>query len=201
MTTDRDDRIHAAEFVLGLLEPETHAAAERRLSSDPAFSREVAAWQKHFAAFDDVKKLTAEFYGLSPTEIGICSCSSEAYNLAAMALRLREGDEVIVNDLDFPAGATPWLQPACPATARLWRNRDGGLRVEDLLPLLSAKTRLVTVSLVSFYNGFRVALPEVVAAIRSSEHLPRVLPSPHTSRQAASRVDGASDSSAAAPRR
>ena len=53
MTTDRDDRIHAAEFVLGLLEPETHAAAERRFSSDPAFAREVAAWQKHFAAFDD----------------------------------------------------------------------------------------------------------------------------------------------------
>lgn len=53
MTTDRDDRIHAAEFVLGLLEPEMHAAAERRLTSDPAFAREVAAWQKHFAAFDD----------------------------------------------------------------------------------------------------------------------------------------------------
>ena len=53
MTPDRDDRIHAAEFVLGLLMPETHAAAERRLSSDPAFAREVAAWQKHFAAFDD----------------------------------------------------------------------------------------------------------------------------------------------------
>jgi len=53
MTPDRDDRIHAAEFVLGLMEPETHAAAESRLASDPAFAREVAAWQKHFAAFDD----------------------------------------------------------------------------------------------------------------------------------------------------
>lgn len=53
MTPDRDDRIHAAEFVLGLLEPETHAAAERRLASDPVFAREVASWQRHFAAFDD----------------------------------------------------------------------------------------------------------------------------------------------------
>jgi selenocysteine lyase/cysteine desulfurase len=122
--------------------------------------------KRHAVQWEAAKSLVAEFFGLTPEEIGICSCSSEAYNLAAMALRLREGDEVIVNDLDFPAGATPWLQPACPATARLWRNRDGGLRVEDLLPLLSAKTRLVTVSLVSFYNGFRVALPEVVAAIR-----------------------------------
>jgi len=53
MTPDRDDRIHAAEFVLGLLGDEARAAAERRLSSDPAFAREVASWQKHFAVFDD----------------------------------------------------------------------------------------------------------------------------------------------------
>jgi cysteine desulfurase/selenocysteine lyase len=32
--------------------------------------------------------------------------------------------------------------------------------------LLTAKTRLVTVSLVSFFNGFRLHLPEVVAAVR-----------------------------------
>jgi len=53
MTPDRDDRLLAAEFVLGLVDAETHAAAERRLASDAAFAREVAAWQKHFAAFDD----------------------------------------------------------------------------------------------------------------------------------------------------
>jgi selenocysteine lyase/cysteine desulfurase len=83
-----------------------------------------------------------------------------------MALRLRDGDEVVVNDLDFPAGATPWLQPICPATAKVWRNRGGALRTDDLIPLLSPRTRLVTVSLVSFFNGFMISLPEVVAAVR-----------------------------------
>lgn len=120
----------------------------------------------HAEQWEAAKALVAEFYGLTPGEIGICSCSSEAYNLAAMALRLRDGDEVVVNDLDFPAGATPWLQESSPATAKVWRNRGGALRVEDLVPLLSARTRLVTVSLVSFFNGFRIALPEVVAAVR-----------------------------------
>src|SRR5436305_3941536 len=93
----------------------------------------------HAAQWGAVKALTAEFYGLTPAEIGICSCSSEAYNLAAMALRLKPGDEVVVNDLDFPAGATPWLQPSCPATPRVWHNRGGALRTEDLVPLLNAK--------------------------------------------------------------
>ncbi|MDB5306423.1 MAG: csd 1 [Gemmataceae bacterium] len=127
----------------------------------------------HAEEWDAAKALTAEFFGLSPAEIGICSCSSEAYNLAAMALGLREGDEVVVNDLDFPAGATPWLQPSCPATAKVWRNRGGALRTADLIPLLGPRTRLVTVSLVSFFNGFTVALPEVAAAVR--RHSPALL--------------------------
>jgi cysteine desulfurase/selenocysteine lyase len=120
----------------------------------------------HGEQWDAAKSLVAEFYGLTAGEVGICSCSSEAYNLAALALQLKSGDEVIVNDLDFPAGATPWLQPSCPATAKVWRNRSGALRTEDLIPLLGKKTRLVTVSLVSFFNGFMVYLPEIAAAVR-----------------------------------
>src|SRR5690242_15654705 len=93
--------------------------------------------EPHFAQWEAVKALVAEFYGLSAAEVSICSCSSEAYNLAAMALHLKEGDEVVINELDFPAGATPWLQPDCPAQAKLWRAQQGALRVEDLVKLLS----------------------------------------------------------------
>lgn len=122
--------------------------------------------ERHFAALEETKTLVAELYGLTAAEIGICSCSSEAYNLAALALQLREGDEVVINDLDFPAGVTPWLLPTCPATVRVWKAREGALRVEDLTALLSSKTRLVTVSQVSFFNGFRISLPAVAEVVR-----------------------------------
>jgi cysteine desulfurase/selenocysteine lyase len=120
----------------------------------------------HRSQWEGAREQVAMAYGLTPTEVGICSCSSEAYNLASMALGVGEGDEVIVNDLDFPAGSTPWLQPACPAETKVWRSRDGALLVEDLAALLGPRTRLVSVSLVSFYNGFRVPLPEVVETVR-----------------------------------
>ena len=127
----------------------------------------------HEAQWQALKEQTARAYGLTPAEIGLCSCSSEAYNLAALALQLKEGDEVIINDLDFPSGATPWLQPACPATVKVWRARQGALRVEDLIPLLSPRTRLLTVSLVSFYNGFKIPLPAVLEAVR--QHSPALV--------------------------
>jgi len=120
----------------------------------------------HEAQWNAVRELAANAFGLTADEIGICSCSSEAFNLAAQALQLREGDEVVVNDLDFPAAVTPWLSPTSLATVKVWRARDGALRTEDLIPLLSPRTRLVTASLISFYNGFRLPLADVLAAVR-----------------------------------
>lgn len=122
--------------------------------------------EPHFATWNATKELVGEFFGLSAAEIGICSCSSEAYNLAALALQLRAGEEVIINDLDFPAGATPWLQPSCPATVHVWRHRAGVLHTEDLRALLSTRTRLVTVSLVSFFNGYTLDLEDVRTTTR-----------------------------------
>jgi len=120
----------------------------------------------HEAQRNALRALAAQAYGLLAEEIGICSCSSEAFNLAALALQLREGDEVVVNDLEFPAGATPWLSPACPASVQVWRSREGALRTADLIPLLNGRTRLVVASLVSFYNGFRLPVAEVIDAVR-----------------------------------
>ncbi len=128
---------------------------------------------KHEVVYEQAKSAVAQAYGLSAAEIGICSCTSEAYNLAALALHLEPGDEEIINDLDFPSGATAWLQPSCAAEARVWRAREGALRVEDLVQLLSPRTRFVTTSLVSFYNGSAVPLPAVLEAVRA--HSPGLL--------------------------
>ena len=113
------------------------------------------------------REQTATAFGLSPEEIGICSCTSEAFNLANLALGLRNGDEVVISDLDFPATATPWLQPNCPAEVRVWRARDGALLLEDLDKLIGPQTRLVTVSLVSFFNGFRVSVPQIAERVHA----------------------------------
>ena len=121
---------------------------------------------RHFAVWERAKALTGRMFGLSADEVSICSCSSEAYNLAAAALHLQPGNEVVINELDFPAGATPWLQPSCPATTRVWQARSGVLELDDLEPLLNDHTRLVTVSLVSFFNGFMIDLPRLVEIVR-----------------------------------
>jgi cysteine desulfurase/selenocysteine lyase len=120
----------------------------------------------HFAREEETRVNAAKLVGLSPAEVAFCSCSAEAYNLLATALRLQAEDEVVLSDLDFPSGSTPWLAAAEKPLVRLWQSRQGALELSDLPPLLSDKTRLVQVSLVSFYNGFRIPWQPFVEQVR-----------------------------------
>ena len=120
----------------------------------------------HEEQWRQVRSKFAQMVGLTSEDVAITSCSSEAYNLVNLALRLKAGDEVIINDLDFPAGATPWLVDTSPALVKVWRNRNGELDTNDLIKLLSPKTRLVNTSLVSYYNGFRIDVNEIPDIVR-----------------------------------
>ncbi|MFM7248524.1 MAG: aminotransferase class V-fold PLP-dependent enzyme [Planctomycetaceae bacterium] len=128
---------------------------------------------EHAKVHARARAAAAALVGLGPDDVAICSCSSEAYNLAALALRLSDGDEVVVTDLDFPASVTPFLQQACPATVKVWRSRGGRLEGADLAALLSPRTRLVSLPLVSFYNGFRADVPATAAVV--ARHSPALL--------------------------
>ena len=120
----------------------------------------------HFKQVEECREVAAQMIALKPAEVSFCSCSSEAYNLLATALNLLPTDEVVVTDLDFPAGATPWITGTTRPETRVWQAAQGELRVEDLVPLLNARTQLVQVSLVSFYNGHRLAWAPFRDAVR-----------------------------------
>lgn len=120
---------------------------------------------RHAARHERARALGAGLFGMRPEEIGICSCTSEAFNLLALALGLRLGDEVVVNDLDFPSGRTPWRHFVGDGV-REWSHRGGALDPADLDGLLTPRTRLIVTSLVSYYNGYVVDLPSLVDSVR-----------------------------------
>lgn len=110
----------------------------------------------HFEQVEKCRAVCARLLSLTPAEVSFCSCSSEGYNLLASALQLHDGDEVVVTDIDFPAGITPWMRSANPPSLKIWQANQGELVVEELSRLLGPKTKLVQVSLVSFYSGHRI---------------------------------------------
>ncbi len=79
-----------------------------------------------------------------------------------------ERNQFVITDLDHDANVATWLAlERMGATFAWWRMRDDGkLHVEDLLPLLSSKTRVVACTAVSHALGSLVD----VAAVAKAAH-------------------------------
>lgn len=85
--------------------------------------------------------LVAEFYGLTASEVSICSCSSEAYNLAAAALHLQAGDEIVINDLDFPASHNPVAPTQLPRHGQGLAEPGRGFACRGPYPAIEPRER------------------------------------------------------------
>jgi cysteine desulfurase family protein (TIGR01976 family) len=109
--------------------------------------------------------------GDDPDEVAFGMNATSFLRLASLALgETLTGSrvEIIVTDMDHHANISTWLElTKVGAIIRWWRMReDRRLHVEDLVPLLSTRTRLVACGVVSHAMGSRVD----VAAVAREAH-------------------------------
>jgi len=98
----------------------------------------------------------AKLVGATPDET--CSQPNTSQGLAtvAEALRFKEGENVVVNDLENPANLYPWIaQKPRGVEVRMVRGRGGAVRLEDLEKAVDDKTKAISVSHVEWLTGAR----------------------------------------------
>lgn len=117
------------------------------------------------------RELAATMIGADAAEIALTTNTSHGINLAAFALPLGSGDEILTVDREFPANVFPWMARAERTGASVVRLPcvDG---VPDQAALLDAietraRARVVAVSWVSFCSGARLDLDAIGAACRA----------------------------------
>ncbi len=115
----------------------------------------------------------AAMINASPEEVMIGPSTTMNVFLLAQALRpgLREGDEIVVTDLDHEANVGAWRRLAGDGiTLREWRfDRDSrALEPEDLAALLSERTRLVCFGHCSNITGGLTDVPALVRMIHDA---------------------------------
>ncbi|MCC6589871.1 MAG: aminotransferase class V-fold PLP-dependent enzyme [Bryobacterales bacterium] len=108
----------------------------------------------------------AALLGAPADSVAVMSSASEGLNLLAHSIDWREGDEVIITDLEFPSNVYPWLKLQKQGVKVIVIEANGGvLTLEDFKSRFTPRTRLVSVSFVSFKTGTRLPyLPELGAA-------------------------------------
>lgn len=117
--------------------------------------------------FDRGRELAARLVGASPESIAYIQNTSHGLSLVALGLDWRAGDNLVVCDQEFPSNYLCWTQlESRGVEIRRIASPDGRVEPRQIRDAMDGRTRLVAVSHVQFYSGFRVdvaALGEICA--------------------------------------
>lgn len=116
---------------------------------------------------EEIRASLASLLGVAPGAVAFIKNTSEGMNIAAQALDLKAGDNVIQAEMDHPNQVYAWRRLEERGVELKWvRNGDGYPPVEAFVEAMDERTRVVAVSYVTFGTGCRVDLPALGAACR-----------------------------------
>lgn len=117
----------------------------------------------------ECKAELAALIGGKVEDIAFLGSASAAINAVAGVLGAGPGDNVVINDLEFPSVALPWLRlRARGVEVRVVRHQAWAIPADRLLGAVDERTRLVALSHVSYVNGWRHDLATIRAGLRGS---------------------------------
>ena len=124
------------------------------------------------ATYRACKEKAARLLSASPKEVAFLSSASEGINLVAHALTWQPGDNVIVCDVEFPSDVLPWTRlQAQGVEIRVVSHRQWSIHLDDIAAAMDDRTRLVAVSLVSYFTGQRLPLAALSELVRAGSTL------------------------------
>jgi isopenicillin-N epimerase len=104
----------------------------------------------------------AAFVGVRPDDLTFVQNATTGVNIAARALDLREGDEVLASDLEYGACDLTWERLCNEAGARYVRTP-----VDRLFESLTERTRAVFLSHITSETALLLPVEEIVARARA----------------------------------
>jgi cysteine desulfurase / selenocysteine lyase len=130
-------------------------------------SRAEAGRAHHAAVARTCKEALGLLLDVAPEEIALAGSASDGINQVCGGIDFRPGDNVVVNDLEFPSVALPWLRlQARGVEVRVVRHRRWDIPLEALLDAVDGRTRLLAVSHVSYVTGLRHDAEALAAGLR-----------------------------------
>lgn len=119
-------------------------------------------------ALDKCRQLAATLINADQESMMYCYNTSFGLSVAAFGLQFQPGDEIIVSDVEFPANVYPWLAlQERGVVVHFAKSNNGIPSLESVERLLSKKTKVLAVSFVQFFNGYKLPLAKLSEMARS----------------------------------
>ena len=159
-----DEHIHFNHAGVSPMSVRVRAAVEHvtQVMSEEGFNSDDYA-----ETLGRLRSSLAGLVGVTPDMVSITRGTAHGISLLARGLDWKEGDNVVGARLEYPANLFPWMATRDRGVEmRLAEPVAGRVTPEAVLSLVDGRTRVVALSFVQFWNGYRVDLAEIGAECR-----------------------------------
>ncbi len=127
------------------------------------------ALEDWLAQMEVTRRTVAAFLGAQPGEVAFTGNTGDGESFVANGLAFQPGDNIVIDELDFPTGHITWRETArrFGLELREVRSEGGAATPEMFAPHVDERTRLVAVAYVSHQNGYRHDLKALAALAHS----------------------------------
>lgn len=148
---------HAA---MGPISRDVLAAVQKKAETQAFHHGEAIA--RFEPVYTACRAATARLVGSRAERIAFIQNTSHGVSLLANGQAWREGDDVIVSEMEFLSNFLPRLALERQGVElRRMKLVDGRTTPEALSEIIDARTRIVTLSQVQYFNGFRADLAAI----------------------------------------
>jgi selenocysteine lyase/cysteine desulfurase len=119
-------------------------------------------------AIEQTRDAVAETFGAPGEQIALIKNTSEGINIVAQGFPWREGDNVVISELEHENNTFPWRHLAHRGVEVRWVKPDheGRITVDGYREVVDDRTRLLACAWVAYGNGYRADLAAVSAFCR-----------------------------------
>ena len=108
------------------------------------------------------KEKIARLVNSDVNSIGWTDNVSNAMNIIAQGLDWKYGDQIILNDIEFPANVYPFLNLKNIGVEILFaKSENWKVDLPEIEKLVTSKTRLISISMVQFLSGYRADIKAI----------------------------------------
>jgi len=117
---------------------------------------EIANFDTMMKYNKDGKEKIGRLLNANPERISWCENVSHAISILAQGIEWKQGDRIILNDIEFPSNVYPFMVlQEQGVEIDFAKSHNGVVDLEDIERLITPRTRLVSISLVQFLSGYR----------------------------------------------
>ena len=111
---------------------------------------------------EETKQILAEMINCNIDRIAFVDNTSNGINILAQSIDWKNGDRILLNDIEFPANVYPFLNlKRLGVEVDFVKSENGIVTADQIIKSIRLETKLVSISFVQFLSGYKADLEKI----------------------------------------